>query len=56
MLAITVFLQNGIIKRSYQETWDHILAIVGRHNLDFHKVIDIMLSKVVDRIDDPNTH
>lgn len=56
MLAITLYLQNGMAKKSHEETWNHILVIVGRHNLDFHKVIDIMLSKIVDRINDPITH
>jgi hypothetical protein len=47
MLAIVTYMQNGIVKRLQQDVWSRILDIIGRHDLDFHRVIDIMLEKIV---------
>jgi hypothetical protein len=41
-------MQHGIVKRSHEETWNKVLDIVGRYNLDFLKVSNMMLNKAID--------
>lgn len=55
-LVIATYFQNGLVKKSHQEAWARILDIVGRHNLDFYRVIDMMLSKIVESLSSPSTH